>query len=119
MVKEVFSGNPITKNLQLQPLMLQLPAEQLSATAKTRSRGNSNSSQYFTNTAANNDPSELLMEEATKAGLVPSQSWIGAVKQLYTMAQLKHGNKILFPPPTHFVSFFYKVFFYISNDHFS
>lgn len=35
---------------------------------------------------------ELLRKEATKAGLAPSEPWIGKVEQLFMMTQLKHGG---------------------------
>lgn len=36
--------------------------------------------------------SDLLKEEATKAGLVITQPWFSKVEQLYAMTQIKHGK---------------------------
>jgi hypothetical protein len=60
------------------------------ASAKLRSSNKTPSSSRYC-VAQPVDCSELLKEEAMKAGLVPSQAWLGKVEQLHMMAQLKHG----------------------------
>lgn len=40
------------------------------------------------------ESSELLREEAIKAGLVPSPLWFGKVEQLHSLTQLKHGKNM-------------------------
>ena len=71
MVKEVFAGNPDTKNIQFQHQLV----ESLTAGRKF-----------------NTSLSELIKNEVIKAELVPFQAWLGKVLQLYTMTQMKHGK---------------------------
>lgn len=84
MVKEAFAGHPAMQNTQMQYGMADV---ELKGSAKTPT-----SSRHFKMAASQADCSEQLREEAVRAGLVPSQAWLGKVEQLHMLAQLKHGK---------------------------
>ena len=78
MVREVFAGS--AHNMRPQShLMAQLPAMK---SAQMRGRV----------VPRHINIPELLQEEATKSGLVPTQPWLRKVEQLYSLAQIKHGE---------------------------
>lgn len=87
MLKEAFAGHPATHNIQLQHGMADLLFGKLRGSVKTPT-----SSRQFKMASAQVDCSELLREQAMKAGLMPSQPWLEKVEQLHTLAQLKHGQ---------------------------
>lgn len=84
MVKEAFAGHPATQNIQLQYGMTDVASDKL--------RGSEKAPRYYKMAASQGDCSEQLKAEAVRAGLVPSQAWLGKVEQLHMMAQLKHGK---------------------------
>lgn len=90
MLKEAFAGHPATRNIQLQHGMTDLLSDKLRGSVKTPT-----SSRHFKMGSAHVDCSELLREQAVRAGLVPSQPWLEKVEQLHTLTQLKHGQCIL------------------------
>ena len=87
MVREAFSGGG--QRIVVQPhLAARLSSERSSTLANTASSASRMSGRW----APQQDVSELLQEEACKAGLVPSFSWLYKVEQLYTLTQIKHGE---------------------------
>ena len=87
MVRETFAGG--TQGIQVQPhLMMQLPSDK----SVTLMKASPLSAASGRMALQQERVSELLQEEALRAGLAPSQSWLSKVEQLYTMTQIKHGK---------------------------
>ena len=89
MVKEVFAGSSDVLNMQVKPLAVDLAPPYLHTQPKTPT----SSRRFVENVLCMDFGSvpEMLRQEAKRAGLVPSEPWIGKVEQLFVMTQLKHG----------------------------
>ena len=74
-------------NVQLKPLRVDILPPLVHTPVKTPT-----SSRKFEIPVDLSSVPDLLREEATRAGLVPSEPWIGKVEQLFMMTQLKHGK---------------------------
>ncbi len=85
IIKEVFAGCVGIQSIQIQH---QMQPDMLRRVVKTPT-----SSRYFKSAVKQEDSSQLLREESIKAGLSPSQPWMGKVEQLLAFTQLKHGKK--------------------------
>lgn len=90
MVKDVFAAGVDILNVQFKPLGVDI----LPPLVHTNPVKTPTSSRKFEVPVDLSSIPELLRMEATRAGLVPSEPWIGKVEQLFMMTQLKHGKKM-------------------------
>ena len=89
MVKDVFAVSVDLGHILSHPLCLDLPPL-LVHTPKTPTA----SRRVMCGALEMGVVSQLVREEAVKAGLVPTVSWIKKTEQLLLMSQQKHGKQV-------------------------